>query len=57
MKDAGKDAAQTAPAATAAIPAVPAPVARTEGANVISASSKNITRVVTPPAAAAEAKK
>ncbi|HEX8887070.1 MAG TPA: hypothetical protein VF797_21495, partial [Noviherbaspirillum sp.] len=61
-----------APAATAASPAVPAPaapVARAEGkteaktearipgANVISASSKNITRIVTPAAAAAEVKK
>jgi rod shape-determining protein MreC len=62
MKDAGKEAAQTTPAATAASPAVPvpaakAPVVKTEGANVISASSKNITRVVTPAARAAEAKK
>jgi rod shape-determining protein MreC len=65
MKDAGKDAAQAAPAATAANPAVPAPAApaapaapvvKANGANVISASSKNITRVVTP-ASAAEAKK
>ena len=60
MKDAGKDAAQAAPAATAASPAAPAPatpVARTEGANVISASSKNLTRIATPAAAAPEAKK
>ena len=53
MKDAGKDAAQAAPAATAANPAVATPVAP-----VVNAADKNVTRVVAPrPASVAEAKK
>ena len=53
MKDAGKDAAQTAPAANAASPAVAAPVAP-----VVNAADKSVTRVVAPrPAGGAEVKR
>ena len=56
MKDAGKDAAQPAPAATAATAA--SPVAAGPVAPVVRAADKNVTRVVAPrPAGNAEARK